>query len=112
MQILPQPEFFAILHLLVHVNLTLHLLPSLHPTRLMISSVSSGFVPLRHTILFGMSSLAPFISLCLRLNWLELIWWSATLLLSWFIHSGQRWAKEEEEALQELEGLRYDAKGA
>lgn len=111
-QVLPLATLFTVVHIFVHANLLLHLLPPTHPLRSTAATNSSNYLPLPYSILFGSASIAPVISLSLRHTWLEGAWWSAALLLTWFIYSGQEWVQEETKAIEGLEQLRYNARGA
>ncbi|KIP06203.1 hypothetical protein PHLGIDRAFT_128414 [Phlebiopsis gigantea 11061_1 CR5-6] len=109
---LPLTTYFTITHMLLHVDLSLHLLPPSNRVRSFIAGTTSNTIPGSYALLFSLLSVAPLVALFMRLSWVDIAWWSTALLLTWFIHGGQRWMRDEEEALQKLETLRYDAKGA
>lgn len=45
-------------------------------------------------------------------SWVDALWWSITPALAWFVWSAKTWMREEEVAIERLESMRYDAKGA
>ncbi|KAG8936294.1 hypothetical protein FRC02_003231 [Tulasnella sp. 418] len=56
--------------------------------------------------------LAPALSLLLRRDFPQTIWWALPGLLTGFIMLAQRWMNETTENMDRLERLRYDSKGA
>lgn len=114
-QSLPLASLFTLLHIFVHANLSLHLLSLLspeHPVLSLAAANTRSQLPLPYGVLFIMSAIAPVFSVLLRHAWLDVVWWCATLLVSWFIYSGQSWVREEEESIEKLEKMRYTARGA
>ncbi|GJE98414.1 hypothetical protein PsYK624_146440 [Phanerochaete sordida] len=110
--VLPLASLFALLHIFVHLNLSVQLLPPGQHIRQAFTSNSSGILPLSYPVLFGLASIAPVVAVMLRHTWLDISWWAAALLMTWIVYSGQDWVRQENEALSELEKLRYTARGA
>ena len=100
------------MHIFLHVDLSMHLLPPSNAVRSYIAESTSNALPGSYALIYSLLSVAPLVALFMRLAWIDTAWWSTALLLTWFIHSGQRWMRDEEEALQKLETLRYDVRGA
>lgn len=111
-QPLPLATLFALLHIFVHGNLNLLLLSPEHQLRSRASAIANGNLPLPYSALFGVSAIAPVLSLSLRHSWLDVVWWSAAILVTWLIYNGQQWVQEENASIANLEKMRYTAKGA
>lgn len=113
---LPSPNFWTTLNLFYHVNLSIHLLPLSHPIRHTLANNGafrySAFIPPPYSFLYGLSVIPALLSLFTRSEWADVVWWLATPAMVYFVHSSQRWFAQEAEGLQNLEKLRYDAKGA
>lgn len=69
-------------------------------------------IPLGYPILYGLSVIPALLSLFIGNGWVDVVWWLTTAAMVYFIHSSQRWFTQEAEGIQNLENLRYDAKGA
>ena len=111
-QVLPLAALFALLHIFLHINLSVQLLPAGHHVRTAFASNSGKVLPLPYTALFALASAAPVLAAALRHTWMDIAWWAAALLVTWIVYSGQDWVRQENEALAELERLRYVARGA
>ncbi len=109
---IPASSFFVALALFHHANLVLHLFSPTHEVRRSVSSTFIGRLPLPYPLIFAASVIAPFLSLALWQSWADVLWWSTTAGLAYFIYSAQLWFDEEARAISELEKMRYDAKGA
>lgn len=113
---IPGSTLFALLSLFLHMNLAIHLLPTLHPLRSGLVSLApaclSKYIPLQYFWIFALSSTAPTLAVFLRPNLAEVLWWSSTFTLSLFVWSVQRWILQEENEIEKLEGMQYQAKGA
>lgn len=59
-----------------------------------------------------LSTVEPILSVLSRRSWLQTAWWSMTLLVILVAHRGMQWINEAEVNIDELEKLKYDAKGA
>ncbi|KAI0076348.1 hypothetical protein K474DRAFT_1684890 [Panus rudis PR-1116 ss-1] len=113
---LPAPNLWTLTNLFTLLNLTIHLLPQSHPVRQSLRQLHSSpytyFLPLPFPLLFSISAVPPTLALMLRRHWQEFAWWCFAPFMTWFVHSAEKWAREEAEGIQNLEKLRYDAKGA
>ncbi|KAI0087852.1 hypothetical protein BDY19DRAFT_994740 [Irpex rosettiformis] len=109
---IPASTLFIAISLFLHANLSLSFLSQTHMIRRSVSSTFGGHVPLRYVFLFVASAIAPLLSSVLWQSWADLLWWSTTPCLVYFMYSAQCWFDEEAEAIRGLEKMRYDAKGA
>jgi len=102
----PCPTSFAILALALHANLALLLHPelalSLHPTIPL---------PLSYSLSYGLTAVAPSLSLFLARSWQTTAWAALPLLVVGLTHSVHSTLQEGDEALAELQSLRYHAPG-
>ncbi|KAI0346030.1 hypothetical protein BDW22DRAFT_1370486 [Trametopsis cervina] len=109
---IPGASAFIFLALFVHANLSLHLVSPQHAVRSNLANTFAGHVPLRQPFIFLASLIAPVLAVCLSRSLVDVMWWCFTLNLAAFIFSAQRWFRQEAEAIQRLENMRYDARGA
>ncbi|KAK7681527.1 hypothetical protein QCA50_015259 [Cerrena zonata] len=112
----PLPNLWTILNLFYHANLSIHLLPLSNPIRQSLQKIRSSpyilLLPIGYSILYGLSVAPALLSLFSGNSWVDVVWWLATPAMVYFVHSSQRWFAQETEGIQNLEKLRYDAKGA
>ncbi|EED82316.1 predicted protein [Postia placenta Mad-698-R] len=108
---IPLSTLFATMHILLHLNLGLLLLPSAHSAIRFLSSLPPSLgrftplpVPVPHAITLITPALAPVLALLLMREWPEIVWWSITGGLTWFVYNVRRWVIENEEEIRELEG--------
>ncbi|TFY54146.1 hypothetical protein EVJ58_g9031 [Rhodofomes roseus] len=116
--IIPFPDFFATLNIILHANLSLLLLPHYSPIRRSLSSLPPPMedyslpLPIFHPVTAALTVLTPTLALIRQCSWPDVAWWCATLAMSWFVYSLRRWTDQSVEEIRELERLRYDARGA
>ncbi|OBZ71542.1 hypothetical protein A0H81_08427 [Grifola frondosa] len=111
---IPLASAFDVLHMLLHLHLHLHLLHPEHPIRRMLSSAPNiPFpLPLTHPLILTAPALAPVLSLLLRRDWRDALWWSVASGMTWLVYSTLKWIQKNEEDIHELEKMQYDARGA
>lgn len=103
---IPFALLFTWLHIFIHEYLlakTLPLPPSLH------AAIISGKFDL-YCILA--SSIAPIICILIQSGWANFLWWSFAAILVWLDTLIRMWMRQDIEGLDELEKLKYNAKGA
>ncbi|KZT73715.1 hypothetical protein DAEQUDRAFT_807930 [Daedalea quercina L-15889] len=116
--IIPFANFFAMLNIALHANLSLLLLPFYNPIRQSLSSLPPPLeacslpLPILHPLIAGLTVLTPTLALLRQCSWPDVAWWCATLAMSWFVYSLRSWTDQSAEEIRELERLRYDARGA
>ncbi|KAJ7069723.1 hypothetical protein C8F01DRAFT_1113738 [Mycena amicta] len=98
---IPAPTLFAILSLLLHANLVLHLHPYL----------ASFPLPLSYSTTYALACVSPTLSLFLARAWQTTVWGLLTALVTGLVHSVHSTLREGDEALAELESLKYKAPG-
>lgn len=59
-----------------------------------------------------LSAVGPILSVISGRSWLQTAWWSMTLFVILAAQRGIQWINEAEVNVDELEKLKYDAKGA
>ncbi|KAF7298959.1 hypothetical protein MIND_00844000 [Mycena indigotica] len=101
---IPAPTSFSLLALLLHANLLLHL----HPTFL-----HNAFppIPLSYSTSYALACVAPTLALFLGRAWQTTLWSSFPALVIGLVHSVHSTLKEGDQALAELEALKYRAAG-
>ncbi|KAI0917268.1 hypothetical protein AcW2_007447 [Taiwanofungus camphoratus] len=115
---IPAAPLFAVLHIILHLNLSLHLLPAhsevFHSVFPSSYSFHSPSLPLlfSHPVTLTAPAVAPTLSLLLHRGWPDVAWWSIAGGMTLFVYSVQKWIRQSEEGIRELEGMRYNAKGA
>ncbi|KAI0776572.1 hypothetical protein BD413DRAFT_223949 [Trametes elegans] len=114
---LPLGTPLALLQVLIHINLSLNVLPPTHPIRqaMRSSALPPSFrppFPLPHPATLLAPTLAPIYALLLGQGWTDVLWWSLTGLLTTIVVVTTKWMRDEEEELANLEKLRYTARGA
>ncbi|KAJ7505277.1 hypothetical protein B0H11DRAFT_1904663 [Mycena galericulata] len=97
---IPWPVAFALLALALHVNLALRLHPS--PDRP---------PPLSYAFAYSLAGVAPTLSLFLARSWQATLWAAVPALVVALTHSVHSTLQEGDEALAELETLKYRAPG-
>ncbi|KAJ7107286.1 hypothetical protein C8R43DRAFT_204223 [Mycena crocata] len=101
---LPCPSLFTLLALALHANLALHL----HG-----GDIRLSFSPvLSYTHTYALAAVAPCLSLFLGRSWQATAWAAAPVALIALAHSVHGTLREGDEALAELEALKYSAPGA
>ena len=101
---IPFSPLFTLLALFVHINL--HIL--IYPNRQSLT----GITPLSHTPLYGISALAPCLSIFLARDRFTILWWCVAGSMVWIVHSIRQSVDRGDESISNLEGLRYIAPGA
>ncbi|KAI9058389.1 hypothetical protein FKP32DRAFT_1614849 [Trametes sanguinea] len=112
---MPLASVFALLQILIHCNLSLNALPSNHRLRRAVQRYHpSTQLPVRlsHPLSIIAPTLAPLYAFLMGQDWVDVLWWSTTGCLTLLVAAVLRWMREEEQAIAELEKLRYDARGA
>ncbi|KAL6304333.1 hypothetical protein BKA93DRAFT_825791 [Sparassis latifolia] len=110
------PVLFGAVHILLHLNLSLTLLPPTHRLRRMLLSLPPPLravpIPLTHPAVLCAAALAPAFSLVLRCGWADVVWWALAGGMTALVWAVQAWISQSERGIRELEGLRYNARGA
>ncbi|KAJ7761506.1 hypothetical protein DFH07DRAFT_815228 [Mycena maculata] len=99
---IPWPAAFTLLALALHANLALRLHPSLEFTAL---------APLPYAFAYALAGVAPTLSLFLARSWQATLWAAVPALAVGVAHSVHSTLQEGDEALAELEALKYRAPG-
>ncbi|KAJ7459884.1 hypothetical protein FB451DRAFT_1563576 [Mycena latifolia] len=97
---LPCPSLFALLALALHANLALHL----HPRPQLRA-------PLAYPLMYALAAVAPTLALFLARSWQTTVWAAVPGLVVALMHSVHATLQEGNEALAELESLKYRAPG-
>lgn len=97
---IPWPAAFALLALALHANLALRL----HPT-------PRAPAPLSYAFSYALAGVAPTLSLFLARSWQATLWAAVPALVVALTHSVHNTLQEGDEALAELEALKYRAPG-
>ncbi|KAM5533471.1 hypothetical protein V8D89_012909 [Ganoderma adspersum] len=113
----PFANALLLLQFLVHANLVVYCLPPKHHLRLKISNTRlprswSLPLPLSHPLSIVLPMVAPVYSLFLGRGTVDVLWWSATGFLTAVIALTTKWMKDAAKDVEELEKLRYRARGA
>ncbi|OCH91221.1 hypothetical protein OBBRIDRAFT_729148 [Obba rivulosa] len=112
---IPRSPLFALLNVLLQLNLVLHTFPPQHPLFLYISRLEPPFslpLPFSHPVALVTPAVAPTLSLLLRRSWLDFAWWCMALVMTMLVYTVQVWIRSSDEQIRELEGMRYRAPGA
>lgn len=97
---------FAFLHLAAHLNLVLLTWPA-HERPLL-----QDITPLPYSMTFSVLSVAPVLSIMISRSLDVVAWWTVALGVAVAQFYAQRWITEGSMSISELEGMRYDARGA
>ncbi|CCM03493.1 uncharacterized protein FIBRA_05627 [Fibroporia radiculosa] len=112
---LPLAALFAVLHIALHLNLGLLLLPYESSIIRWLASLppplSALPIVLSHPICLVAPALAPALSLLLLRGWPETVWWSVAGAMTWFVYTIRQWPEQSEDDIRQLENMRYDARG-
>ncbi|KAJ7672795.1 hypothetical protein B0H17DRAFT_1084002 [Mycena rosella] len=100
----PLPTAFALLALALHANLALHL----HRAHF---SSSPALTPLSYPLCYALAAVAPTLALFLARAWQATVWAAVPALVVGLVHSVHSTLQEGDEALAELESLKYRAPG-
>lgn len=115
---IPFTTGFTVLQLLIHINLSLVVLPQNHNIRqTLLSKFDLPYslalpLPLSNPIAIALPTLAPATALVLGRGRADVLWWTVPGVLMGITALILGWIKDEERDLQELEKLRYTARGA
>ncbi|KAJ7044168.1 hypothetical protein C8F04DRAFT_1071913 [Mycena alexandri] len=99
---LPFPTAFALLALALHANLALHL----HPTLL-----SRSPLPIPYSLSYPLAAIDPTLNVFLRHSWQAVAWAAVPAAVVGLTHSVHSTLQEGDEALVQLETLKYRAPG-
>lgn len=110
----PFPNFFALLNLCLHNNLTFQKeLPSyMIPDSWLPLFQRYLPLPIFHPVNVVLTLMAPTLALIRGGSWPDVAWWCVTPAMSWLVWYIQRWDAQASAELSGLERLRYNAKGA
>ncbi|KAJ6559156.1 hypothetical protein DFH09DRAFT_1162073 [Mycena vulgaris] len=100
---LPCPALFTFLALFLHANLALRFHPHPHPFL--------APLPLSYPLSYALAAVAPTLALFLAHSWPATAWAAAPALVVALAHSVHGTLREGDEALAELESLKYRAPG-
>lgn len=104
-------RLFALLQILIHVNLMILLTPTFDsPLHRLVKE--TAFLPLPVPWALGIAVSAPVFSLSGGKSWQQTGWWSVTVIITSLVWVMLRSIDENKEGLENLEKLKYDAKGA
>jgi hypothetical protein len=97
----------------VHLNVILDLPPTREST-LSISrwARSLAYLPLSQNINLATASALPVVAVVARYEWQICAWHGVSVLLAGVVQTVQKWIKEGEEGIMQLEELKYEARGA
>ena len=113
---IPLPSLFALLHILVHLHLSLHSLPDQRTLPDPLSFLHDTGVPLplplTHLVSLLTPTVAPALALILQCDLPEIAWWCVAGLMTWLVWTVQQWIQQSEEDIKQLDTMRYDARGA
>ena len=109
---LPLAYPFTLLHLFAHFLLDVQLTDPSNAIRAFFEANFPTLLSHSYMVIFSACSLAPTLSLLRGGNWQEVAWWFITDILAFFVYSAQKWNREESESIEQLEKMRYTAKGA
>ncbi|KAH8104921.1 hypothetical protein DFH11DRAFT_1329377 [Phellopilus nigrolimitatus] len=104
-------RLFALVQVLLHADLLLFLTPTLDSPIHRLSR-DLPHLPMPASWTLGLASLAPFVSVMSEKSWQQTGRWSATLFVLLVVSTVLHWMKEGEQSIDELERLKYNAKGA
>ncbi|EJC98448.1 uncharacterized protein FOMMEDRAFT_161821 [Fomitiporia mediterranea MF3/22] len=104
-------RLFALVNVLVHVNLLLLLTPSLD-TPVHQLAKETPHLPLSPIRTLCVAGAAPIFSLISRRGWQQTSWWSVAFVITLLVWVMQQSIQENKASLENLEKLKYDAKGA
>ena len=113
----PFTNGLLLLQYLVHANLILYCLPPKHHMRQMIPNESlprslSLPLPLSHPVSIILPVIAPAYAVLLGRGRADVLWWSAAGILTAVVALATKWMRDAEKDVEELEKLRYTARGA
>ncbi|KAK7048408.1 hypothetical protein R3P38DRAFT_2869180 [Favolaschia claudopus] len=103
----PCPILFTLLALGLHSNLTL----LVHPTLALHSTLKALPLPISFSLTYALAAVWPTLSLFLARSWQVTAFSAASFLVVALTHSVLRTLQEGDQALAELETLRYRAPG-
>jgi len=106
---IPLPTLFALLQILLQLHLILHALPPAHP---ILGPMSFLPLSLSHPVTLAATAVAPTFTLLLRHDWPDVAWWALTGSMTLLVFYVKKWIRQSEESVRELNGMRYDARGA
>ncbi|TBU28630.1 hypothetical protein BD311DRAFT_722194 [Dichomitus squalens] len=113
----PFTNALLLLQYMVHGNLILYCLPRKHHMRQMIPNASlprsfSLPLPLSHPAAIVLPLIAPAYATFLGRGIVDVLWWSAAGILSLVVGLATKWMRDAEKDVEELDKLRYTARGA
>ncbi|KAI1789640.1 hypothetical protein LXA43DRAFT_1020551 [Ganoderma leucocontextum] len=113
----PFANALLLLQFLVHGNLIIYCLPPKNLPQRIVSNTwllrsLSLPLPLSHPVSIILPMVAPVYATLLGRGRVDVLWWSATGLLTVIVALATKWMKDAEKDVEELEKLRYRARGA
>ncbi len=115
----PVPLAYGLLLLqfLVHVNLSIYCLPHKHHLRRIVANTRlprslSLPLPLSHPVSISLPLVAPVYAILLGRGRVDVLWWSVTGFLAAVVALATKWMMDAEKDVEEMEKLRYRARGA
>lgn len=106
---IPFAAGFTLLSLFVHLNLALLFHPDEVRTHL---KLTHNPKPLSYSLLYALSTVAPTLSLFLRLPWQTTLWWLLSAVIVFVVQSVMDTVESSTQSISELESKRYVARGA
>ncbi|KIK38994.1 hypothetical protein CY34DRAFT_808814 [Suillus luteus UH-Slu-Lm8-n1] len=96
----------ALFAIILHANAAL----VTHPRDFVLAE--RRITPLPSSVAFGLSAIAPTISVLSGKTWQTTAWWCTTAFLTWVVHASNKWIVQEQESISELERMKYISAGA
>ncbi|THH20098.1 hypothetical protein EW146_g1177 [Bondarzewia mesenterica] len=108
---IPLTTPFALLHVLLHLNLFLLSFPP-HDRPSIFQFLGDDFSPLPYKAMYPAAAVAPLLSLVLGRASATTAWWGFALAIVAAQHTMHRWIAQGEASIIQLEKMKYDARGA
>ncbi|RPD62382.1 hypothetical protein L226DRAFT_611039 [Lentinus tigrinus ALCF2SS1-7] len=114
---LPLANGLAILQILIHINLSLNILPPNHSYRRLLPSTTfpgalTVPLPLSHPVAIALPAIAPLLALALSRGRADVLWWAEAGVMTVVVALVKKWVADGEKDIMKLERLRYMARGA
>ena len=113
----PLATTLTVLQILIHIHLGIYCLPPNHPYRKLVQNASlppslTLPLPLSHPITVVLPLIGPIYAFLLGRGRADVLWWAMPGMLTALIALVTKWMRDGERDLEELEKLRYTARGA